>query len=319
MAETFCGIDVAKAHLDVAVRSAGQTLASWQVSNDEAGLLVLVEQLKPMAPALTVLEATGGYECPAAAALAAAGLAVALINPRQGREFAKATGKLAKTDKLDAALLAHFADAIRPPVRPLPGEQQQHLQALLTRRRQVVEMRTAELNRLGTALPALRERIQQHLDWLQGEADALDGELADEVKASPLWREKDDLLRSVKSVGKVTSLTLLAVVPELGTLSRKRIAALVGLAPFAQDSGKRKGTRAIWGGRAEVRAVLYMATLSAIRHNPVIRAFYQHLRKQGKLKKVALTACTRKLLVILNAILRTRQPWVDKTQQAQPA
>jgi transposase len=316
MSEIFCGVDVAKAHLDVAVRGADPAGPGWRVSNDEAGHQELVARLRELAPALTVLEATGGYEYAAAAALAAAGLAVAVavLNPRQGREFAKATGRLAKTDRLDAALLAHFAEAIRPPVRPLPDAQQQRLTALLARRRQVVEMHTAELNRLGTALPALRARIQQHLNWLQAELDALDGELRDEVRASPAWREKDDLLRSVKGIGPVTSLTLLAELPELGRLSRKRIAALVGLAPLNNDSGERKGTRAIWGGRGEVRAGLYMATLSAIRHNPVIRAFYQRLRRQGKLKKVALVASMRKLLVILNAILRTRQPWQNKLQ-----
>ncbi len=309
MSESFCGIDVAKAHLDVAVRREGRTQKQWQVNNDEAGHQELVKRLKAESPTLIVMEATGGYESAVAAVLGAAGLMLAVINPRQGRDFAKANGQLAKTDKQDAALLAHFAQAIRPAARPLPDEQQQHFAALLARRRQIVEMHTAEHNRLGVAAPDLRERIRKHLDWLETELQQLDDDLHDQIRSSPAWREKDDLLQSVKGVGTVTSLTLLAMVPELGSLSRKSIAALIGLAPFPRDSGQRKGSRVIWGGRAEARRVLYMATLSAIRHNPVIHAFYQRLRKAGKLKKVAVVACMRKLLVILNSLMKTRQPW----------
>ncbi len=316
MSDLFCGIDVAKTHLDVALRHTGKTQDTWRVTNDDAGIHSLLDKLTPLAPTLIVLEATGGYQMLAVATLTAAGLAVAVINPRQAREFAKATGKLAKTDKLDAALLAHFAEAIRPPQRPLPDAQQLHFAALLARRRQLVEMHSAELNRFASAPLDLRQRIQKHLDWLQADLDTLDDELSRLVHDSPAWRDKDDLLQSFKGVGSATSYTLLANVPELGTLSGKRIAALIGLAPLNHDSGEHHGTRSIWGGRAEVRAILYMAALSAIRFNPVIRAFYQRLRQAGKLKKVALVACMRKLLVILNAILRTRQPWHETPQPA---
>ena len=255
------------------------------------------------------MEATGGRQLPVAAALATAGLAVAVVNPRQVRDFARAIGQLAKTDALDAQLLARFAEVVQPTPRPLPDAQAQELSALLARRRQLVGMRTAERNRLDTALPAVRPRIQAHIAWLDDELAALDHDLRDAVQASPLWRERENLLRSVPGVGPTTALTLLAEVPELGHLDRKAIAALVGVAPLACESGTLRGRRVVWGGRARVRAALYMAALVATRHNPTIRAFYQRLCAAGKPKKVALTACMHKLLLILNAILRHHTPW----------
>jgi transposase len=300
------GIDVAKAHLDIATRPAGE---HWQVANDEAGIAALVARLRPLAPALVVLEASGGWERPAAAALAAAGLPVAVVNPRQVRDFAKAVGQLAKTDALDAHLLARFAEAVRPAPRPLPDAQAQALTALVARRRQVLAMLTAERQRLGTARPPVRARVQAHIAFLEAELADLDDELGRTLRASPIWRETEELLRSVPGVGPVVALTLVAEVPELGTLGRKQIGALVGLAPLACDSGALRGKRVVWGGRARVRAVLYMAALVAIRHNPVIKAFYDRLVAAGKPKMVALTAAMHKLLTILNAIVRQRTPW----------
>jgi transposase len=300
------GIDVAKAHLDVAVRPAGDP---WRVANDEAGVAALVARLAPLAPALVVLEATGGLERLAAAALAAAGLPVAVVNPRQVRDFAKAVGQLATTDALDAALLARFAADVRPPPRPLPDADTQALAALLARRRQVVAMLTAERQRLGTAGAPVRRRIAAHVAWLAGELGALDAELGAALRASPVWRAKEDLLRSGPGVGPVVARTLLAELPELGALDRKRLAALVGLAPVACDSGTLRGKRLVWGGRGRVRAALYMAALVATRYNPVLRAFYRRLLRAGKAKKVALTACMHKLLLILNAIVHSATPW----------
>jgi transposase len=300
------GIDVAKAHLDVAVRPAGDP---WRVANDEAGVAALVARLAPLAPALVVLEATGGLERLAAAALAAAGLPVAVVNPRQVRDFAKAVGQLAKTDALDAARLARFAADVRPPPRPLPDADTQALAALLARRRQVVAMLTAERQRLGTAGAPVRRRIAAHVAWLAGELGALDAELGAALRASPVWRAKEDLLRSGPGVGPVVARTLLAELPELGALDRKRLAALVGLAPVACDSGTLRGKRLVWGGRGRVRAALSMAALVATRYNPVLRAFYRRLLRAGKAKKVALTACMHKLLLILNAIVHSATPW----------
>jgi transposase len=304
------GIDVAKARLDVAVRPSGE---QWQAPNDEGGVAALVARLAPLAPALVVLEATGGLERLAAAALAAAGLPVAVVNPRPVRDFAKAVGQLAKTDALDAALLARFAEAVRPAPRPVPDAAQQALAALLARRRQAVGMLTAERQRLGTALPAVRARVQAHVRWLEAELGALDDDLGQALRASPVWREREDLLRSVPGVGPVVALTLLAELPELGALDRKRVAALVGLAPLNADSGTRRGKRLVWGGRSRVRAALYMAALVATRHNPVVQAFYQRLLAAGKAKKVALTACMHKLLLVLNAIVRSGTPWHPAT------
>jgi transposase len=307
------GIDVAKPRLDVAVRPSG---AQWQVPNDEAGLAELVARLRPLAPQLIVLEASGGWELLGASILAGAGLPVAVVNPRQVRDFAKATGQLAKTDALDAQVLAHFAAVVQPPPRPLPDADQQALAALLTRRRQVLGMLTAERQRLGTARPPVRGRVRAHIRWLEQELADLDDELGRTIRASPVWREQDALLRSVPGVGPVVALTLLAELPELGRLDRKRIAALVGLAPLNCDSGTRRGRRVVWGGRGRVRCALYMAALVASRHNPVIRAFYQRLLAAGKPKMVALTACMHKLLIILNAILAHRTPWQPTARRA---
>ena len=302
----FVGIDVAKATLDVAV---SPTAERWTLTYTEREVAGLTTRLTGLAPALVVLEATGGLEQPLAGALAATGLPVVVVNPRQVRDFAKATGTLAKTDALDAAVLAHFAAAVRPPPRPLPDAATQSLAALVTRRRQLVEMLTAERNRLGSAPRALRAEIQAHITWLQRRLARLDTDLGQAIRTSPAWRVQDDLLQSVPGVGPVLATTLLASLPELGRLNRRAIAALVGVAPLNRDSGTCRGRRRVWGGRAAVRAVLYMGTLVAVRHNPVLRAFYQRLRAVGKLPKVALTACMRKLLTILNAMLKHQQRW----------
>ena len=302
----FVGIDVAKAHIDAAVRPEGQV---WRIPYDGAGTEDLVTQLVNMAPDTVLLEATGGLELPLVAALAAAALPVVVVNPRQVRDFAKATGRLAKTDALDAQVLAHFAEAVRPPVRPLRDADTQELNSLTTRRNQVMTMMVAERNRLGRATGAVRPRIEAHLNWLRQELDGLDQEPRDLLRRSPVWREKDDLLRSVPGVGQQVSLTLLAYLPELGTLDRRQIAALVGVAPINRDSGAMRGKRTVWGGLARVRAVLYMGALVASRYNPVIRALYQRLVSAGKPKKVALTACMRKLLTIVNAMVKTGQRW----------
>jgi transposase len=310
----YIGIDVSKDHLDVYLRPQAQ---AFQVSNDPDGLAQLVERLAPLAPAGIVLEATGGLEVPAAAALAAAGLAPALVNPRQARDFAKALGYLAKTDRIDAAVLAHFAEAVQPVPRPLPDEAARAFTALLLRRRQLVEMRVAEQNRLGTAAaPPVRRNLQKHIDWLNRELGRLDGELGAAVQASPVWRAKENLLRGVPGIGPTVARTLLAELPELGTLSRRQIAALAGLAPHNRDSGVYRGRRTIGGGRAGVRAVLYMASLSAARYNPVLKVFRDRLRAAGKLAKVVLVAVARKLLTIVNAMLRDGRPWDPKTAAA---
>ena len=305
-AQSYVGIDVSKDYLDVAVRPTGQ---QWRMGNTEEGRDQLVERLQGLSPALVVLEATGSLEVPVAAALGTADLPVAVVNPRQVRDFARATGKLAKTDKLDAQVLALFAERVRPTPRPLPDAAAQDLSALLARRRQLVAMLTTERNRLGTALPNVRPGIQEHIAWLESKLGELSDRMSQLLRESPLWRETEDLLRGVPGVGPVLSTTLLAELPELGTLDRRQIAALVGVAPLNRDSGTLRGKRTVWGGRAKVRAVLYMAALVASRFNPVIRAFYQRLLAAGKPKKVALTACMRKLLTILNAILKHRTPW----------
>jgi transposase len=300
----FVGIDVAKAALDVFIGSAG---AAFSVANDEVGIRELLRQLKPAD--FVILEATGGLEMPVASALAAAGIAVAIVNPRQVRDFARATGRLAKTDRLDAEVLARFGQAVRPEARPLANEQAQALEALVTRRRQLVEMLTAEKNRRARAPKILHRSIDEHIRWLEKSLAGIDDELAEMIRDTPLWRERDELLRSVPGVGKVLSSTLLAHLPELGALNRKQIAALAGLAPFNRDSGSLHGGRCIWGGRAQVRRVLYMAVVAAVRSNPVIKNFYSQLRARGKYPKSALTACMRKLLVILNAMLHNQTHW----------
>ncbi len=303
---TFVGIDVANDRLDVALRPTGDR---WAIAHDEAGIATVVSRLRARPPVLVVMEATGGLEIPLTGALAAAGLPVVVVNPRQVRDFAKATGRLAKTDALDVAVLAQFAEAVRPALRPLPDAAAQALSALLTRRRQLLEMRTAEQNRLAHASPPVRTRIRAHLTWLERELTRTDDDLTQAVRESPLWRAKDDLLRSTPGVGPVLATTLLASLPELGTLTRKQIAALVGVAPLNRDSGTLRGRRTVWGGRAHVRAALYMSALAAIRCNPAIRDFYQRLCAAGKAKKVALTACMHTLLTILNAMVKHQTPW----------
>ena len=288
--ETYVGIDVAKAGMDVAARPSDER---WAISNDETGIRQLVSCLKTLEPAIVVLEASGGLELPLVAALAVEAMPVVIVNPRQVRDFARATGKLAKTDTLDAAVLAHFGEAVRPPVRPL---------------------RDSEKNRLSAATTvAVRPSIESHIEWLERELNDLDSDLRQTIRRSPVWREKDDLLRTVPGVGEQVSLTLLAYLPELGTLDRRQISALAGVAPFNRDSGTMRGRRTVWGGRAKVRASLYMGALTASRYNPAIRDFYQRLLAAGKPKKVALTACMRKLIVILNSILKHRSPWYDLT------
>jgi len=302
----FVGIDVSKAYLDVAVLPQQERC---RCTNDEAGWAELIARLGDPQGTLIVMEATGGYQFAAAAALATAHFDVVIANPRQVRAHARARGLLAKTDKLDALAIADFAARQQPPVRPLPDEQTRLLQALMARRGQLLEMLTMEKNRLQQAPPALAQPITKHIQWLKKELAKLDDDLDDQVRHSELWREKDELLRSVPGVGQVTSRTLLAELPELGQVNNKQIAALAGVAPLNCDSGQFQGHRTIWGGRATVRTALYMAILSAIRHNPIIRTYYQRLTKVGKPPKVALVACMRKLLVILNTMLKERQRW----------
>lgn len=300
------GIDVAKRELEVAVRPTGER---WALSNGAAEIRELIPRLQALAPRLIVLEPTGGLESPVVAALVAAGLPVAVVNPRQVREFARALGRRAKTDRLDAQVLAHFGEAVQLTPRPVPDAATQELSGLLARRHQLVEMMTAEQNRWPMAPPAVQPQIQEHLIWLRQQLTGLDRELRSRIRHSPVWRENDELLRTVPGVGPVLTTTLLAELPELGRLNRKKIAALVGTAPFNHDSGQARGKRTIWGGRAPVRAVLYMAALVATRHNPVIKTFYTRLVAAGKPKKVCLTACMRKLLTILNAMMKQRRPW----------
>jgi transposase len=308
----FVGIDVAKAQLDVAVRPAGE---QWAVPNDAGGVVTLVARLQALHPTLIVLEATGGLERAATAALATAGLPVVVVNPRQARDFARATGQLAKTDALDARALAHFADVIRPTPRPLPDTQTQELRALLGRRQQLVGMRTSEQNRLAGTSGRLQTDIEAHIAWLNERLATLDNDIETLLRASPLWRENDDLLQSAPGIGPVCARTLVLELPELGTLNRQQIAALVGVAPLNCDSGTLRGRRTIWGGRAHVRTVLYMGTLVATRYNPRIKAFYERLLAAGKVKKVALTACMHKFLTILNAMLKHRTPWQAQAVQ----
>lgn len=301
------GIDVSKATLDVAVRPDG---TAWQVANVPGAIDGLVDRLAALRPGLVVLEATGGYEHAVVAALATAGVPVVVANPRQVRDFGRAIGQLAKTDAIDAALLAQFGERVRPEPRPLKDTAAEELSALLGRRRQLLEMLVAERNRLGTARSAaVRKSVQRHIQWLERQLADVDRALGAAIEASPAWRIAEDLLRSVPGIGPVVSRTLLGELPELGRLNRKQIAALVGVAPHARDSGTLRGHRQIWGGRAPVRGVLYMGTLSATRYNPVLRAFYQRLRQAGKPAKVALVACMRKLLVIVNAMLHTQTRW----------
>jgi transposase len=308
VASIFIGIDVSKAQLDVAVYPSSEYDS---VSNDDAGIRELVKRLTVWQPVLIVLEATGGWERQVLRALAGAELPVVAINPRQVRDFAKATGQLAKTDRIDAMILSRFAQAVRPEVRALPDEVTLELRALVARRRQVTEMIVAETNRLSRASKTLRKRIEAHIRWLEKELERADHDLDQAICQSPIWQENQDLLKSVPGIGPIVSRTLLAELPELGKLNRREIAALVGVAPFNRDSGKLKGRRAVWGGRASVRAALYMAALVASRRNAVIRVLYNRLRDAGKARKVALVACMRKLLTILNAMLKHKTRWSD--------
>jgi transposase len=308
--EIFVGIDVSKVWLDVAVHEQNE---EFRVSNDSIGIADLVERLKKMGPTLIVLEPTGGFEMLVVAEMTRAGLPVAVVNAKRVRDFARATGQLAKTDKLDAKVLAHFASAIRPAVRTLRSEEEEQLTALLTRRRQVVDMLTVEKNRLVTVRAKMRSDIEAHVAWLSASLKELDKEIEGFVKGSSVWKAKDALLQSVPGIGPVTSATMLGMLPELGILNRQEIAALVGVAPINKDSGRKQGRRRVYGGRADVRSVLYMAALAAKKFNPVLAKFYDRLLKQGKEKKVALTACMRKLLVILNSMMRTNEPWRSQT------
>lgn len=305
----FVGIDVAKDTLDVALRPTAET---WSVVNDDAGIATLVAQLHTAAPTLVVLEATGSFHGAVTAALAAAGVPVVVVNPRQVRAFAHAVGILAKTDRIDARVIAHFAEAVRPTPRPLPDAATQDLRAVLLRRRQLIEMLTAERNRLASAPRRIHDAIAAHITWLERHLADVDTDLTRAIEASPLWQATDEVLRSIPGVGPVLSRTMMAQVPELGTLGAKPLAALIGVAPFNRDSGTLRGRRTVYGGRAEVRAVLYMGALVATRHNPVIKAFYERLCAAGKAKKVALTACMHKLLTIMNAMVRDRTPWQSR-------
>lgn len=303
------GIDVSKALLDVALLHAGEEL---QFANDAAGIEQLVKHLKTLEIDLVVAEATGGYETAVATALVAAGLRMAVVNPRQVRDFAKATGRLAKTDRIDARVIAAFGEAIEPEIRPLADEDARELEGLLVRRTQLVAMKVQESNRLGLAQAAMRKGIKKHIAWLEQEIDRLDVDLTAALRKSPAWRAKDELLQSFKGIGPLSSGTLMVGLPELGRLDRRAIAALVGVAPFNNDSGKMRGRRSIYGGRSRVRTMLYMAAISAIRFNPVIREFYQRLISRGKPHKVAMVACMRKMLTILNAMVRQSTPWTPE-------
>ncbi len=304
--EKFVGIDVSKDRLDVVLLPDDQV---WFFRNNEKEILSLVKRLKQLAPTLIVLEATGGLQALVAASLGTAGLPVAVINPRQIRDFAKATGKLAKTDKIDAKVLAFFGDRIRPEPRPLKDQDLQELTDFLARRNQLVAMLTAEKNRLSSAPKSIKKDVQVHIDWLEKRIKESNDNLEKLIRKTPVWREKDALLQSVPGVGPILTVNLLACLPELGSLNRKKIGNLVGVAPLNSDSGKFRGKRIIWGGRANVRASLYMATLSAIRYNSAIKAFHQRLIAAGKKPKVAITACMHKLLTILNAIMKNSTPW----------
>lgn len=304
--DVFIGVDVSKDTLDVAVRPTGEEMS---FANTEDGVAAMRDFIHSFSPRLIVLEATGGWEAVAVSVLAAKGFPVVVVNPRHVRNFAKATGLLAKTDKIDARTIARFAEAVKPEVRPLKDEEAQRLDALLARRRQLLLMSTAEKNRLVLAPRWTKKDIQAHIQWLEKELDKVNREIQKRIQKSPLWRERDEILQSVKGVGPALSITLISDLPELGALSRKKIAALVGVAPLNRDSGKYRGRRIIWGGRSQIRVVLYMAARAAIRFNPVIRAFAERLKKAGKPYKVVVTACMRKLLTILNAMVKNGTRW----------
>ncbi len=310
---TYVGVDVSQDTLDIAAHPRQQVM---QFRNNEAGISGAVTYLKRLVPVLVVMEATGGLETSLAAALSASGIPVAVVNPRQVRDYAKSMGKLAKTDTIDAQVMADFAATVHPEPRPLADAQTRELKDILTRRSQLNEMLTAEKNRLSRAHRPVSDHIKAHIAWLEQELGEMDSKLHQLIKESPIWREKDNLLQSVPGVGPVLSTTLMAELPELGSLNRKQIAALVGVAPLNRDSGKFRGKRSVWGGRAKVRVALYMATLVATRHNTVIRCFYERLIAAGKAKKAAITACMRKLLTIINAMMKHHTPWHYNPNQA---
>jgi len=303
---SFVGIDVSKEHLDISIRPSSETL---RFSNADDGIDLLIKHIQPLSPTLIVLEATGRYHRLVLSRLLGTGLPAIAINPRQARDFARAIGRLAKTDRTDAAVLAEFADKIRPELRPIADEETSELETLCTRRRQLVGMLTAEKNRFHSASKTIRPEIKKHIHWLEKEIEQLEKNLDKRIRSSSAWRQKEDLLRSCTGIGPVTTHTMLSCLPELGSLSGRQIAALVGVAPVNDDSGNHRGRRHIRGGRLDVRTVLYMATLAAIRHNEVIRRFHQRLIAAGKAKKVAITACMRKLLTILNAMIRDKKRW----------
>ena len=306
MEQTYVGVDIAKARLDVAL---GNKKEVKSFTNDEAGVDALVTYLQEYHPTTIVMEATGGLEKLISGVLVEANLPVAIVNPRQVRDYAKAKGKLAKTDIIDARIMAEFACDIHPAPRPLADKQTEEIKSIMARRRQVVGMLTMEKNRLSSATKSVKPLISAHIEWLKHQLKEIDKNLDEQIRNSPIWREKEDLLRSVPGVGPVLSITLMGSLPELGRLNRKQIAALVGVAPMNRDSGTMRGKRTIRGGRSNVRAALYMATLAATRFNPVIKAYYNHLLAQGKAKKLALTACMRKLLIILNSMVRNNCHW----------
>ena len=310
--EIFVGIDVSKAQLDIALRPSGEKRS---FANDKAGIKTLVAWLAKLQPTLIVLEATGGYERLVLRALVSAELPAVMVNPRQVRDFAKATGQLAKTDMIDAAILAHFAQVIRPQLRPLPDAVTLELRGLTARRRYFIETIGAENNRLEMASKTIRKSINDHVRTLERALERINKDLDRAIAHNPIWKDSEDRMRAVPGIGPVSSRTLLAELPELGTLDRKQIAALAGIAPFNRDSGSFKGRRSIWGGRAPVRCALYMATLVATTCNPVIRDFYKRLRAKGKLFKVALIACMRKLLTILNSMIKHKTRWSDTFPQ----
>ncbi len=309
-APVFIGIDVSKAWVDVAAPPTGE---AWRVDQDQAGVEALVLRLQAMSPQCIVMEATGGYEAPIVAALGAAGLPVAVVNPRQVRDFARSQGKLAKTDRLDAAVIAHFGQASGVTGQALRSPEARALEGLVARRRQIIQMRTAEQQRRQRALPVIREGIEEVIALLNRQVKEIDDELGRRLRESPLWREREDLLRSVPGIGPATVFSLLAELPELGSLDRREAAAVVGVAPLNRDSGKHRGSRRCWGGRGRVRAALYMAALVGVRYNPTLKEFYERLLRAGKPKKVALTACMRKLLTILNAMLKHHTAWNPQT------
>jgi transposase len=304
--QNYIGIDIAKDSMEVAVHESQE---KWSFANDETGIAKLKTRMKKLKPSLIVMEATGGYEVAVAAELHSLGFPVAVVNPRHIRDFARSVGILAKTDALDAKVIARYAATVKPEARALPAEDTRRLGVIMMRRRQIVVMRTAEKNRLHQADPEIKGRIKVHITWLEQELDDINKELKQMIESSPEWKEKNDILQSVPGVGQNLAMTILSDFPELGQLNRKQAAALSGVAPFNRDSGIMRGKRSIWGGRGVVRAAVYMSIVSAIRFNPQIKTFYQRLVKAGKLRKVAMVACMRKLLCILNVMLKNHTSW----------